>query len=112
MILAVIGLVAASSSPALPTIDTALSDALNFDAKAYYQICGRADRKSRFEALQKRAIDLNQSYAKLIDPNAIVVRYVDRRAVGQCKDGDQFEKTISDWSDALDKIDVALKEAQ
>ncbi|MET0309180.1 MAG: hypothetical protein ABW023_10785 [Sphingomonas sp.] len=100
-------LLQASPLVATDNIDRALDAALDFDSRAYYQICGSQERRRVFEALQARAQALNGKN-DVRKGQDLTIRYVDRRAQGRCSEPSRFSDTIRAWSASLDKIAVAL----
>ncbi len=93
------------------TLPKAFPDALDFDRTAYNQICGNPVRKKAFEQLQSRAEALASRYWHDREPDTVVRYYVDRRA-RRCRHPERFESTASNWRAALDKIEIAMKEAR
>jgi hypothetical protein len=99
------------NSPRERRIEAAFAHALQFDEAAYYQICGRSDRRARFGAMQGRAQALGARYSrKFLPPHTFFNDYVDRRAVGKCFNPKRFDQTLRAWSASLDVIDGMLAE--
>jgi hypothetical protein len=90
------------------SIERALDDALEYDSRAYVQICHNSWRETAFNRLQERAQRLNKRFADRFYQGDIILRNVDRRPVGFCQDRREFGRTIADWNRALDDIERAL----
>ena len=104
-------LLVGSASADLAAIDKALDEALTFDRRAYVQICDQPARQKVFEVTLARANALNDIYASRLAADTLIMRYVDRRPVNVCSNGESFEGTMAEWNTALDRIERDLKGA-